>query len=365
MLLAIAFAHAPLFITSIDRGPVIANDVVTFFHLLFVNNHARPMFAFLFGYGMVQLLNRRGEWVPTRKLLRRRGWWLVVIGVVHTAILAPIDILAMYGIAAILVVGLLRRRDATLLWSAGATMLASTVMAGLAMWAALLQAPSVIAAGSVAAGTTGPLELFLNRLAIWPIMLPIGILLVVPGMLFGMWAARRRILDEPARHRRFLVKASVITTVISVVGALPVALMDIDVWAKPSGLPLFAVALAQPLTGYLGGIGMAGIIALISLKVSSGPLTTAVQALGQRSMSLYLFQSVVFVAVFYPYGFSLQDDLGLAGATAVAAATWLASLLLADLMRRRGYRGPGETLLRRLSSREPKPAEMVQTVGGQ
>ncbi|MQA88489.1 MAG: DUF418 domain-containing protein [Streptosporangiales bacterium] len=81
-------------------------------------------------------------------------------------------------------------------------------------------------------------------------------------------------------------------------------------------------------------------------------LTTAIHALGQRSMSLYLFQSIVFVVVFYPYGFGLQDDLGLAGATEVATATWLVSLLIADFMRRVGYRGPAEILLRRLAYRQ-------------
>jgi uncharacterized membrane protein YeiB len=60
---------------------------------------------------------------------------------------------------------------------------------------------------------------------------------------------------------------------------------------------------------------------------------------------------VVFVAVFFPYGLGLQDELGLAGATGVAAATWLVSLLIADVMRRAGHRGPAEILLRRLAYR--------------
>lgn len=76
-----------------------------------------------------------------------------------------------------------------------------------------------------------------------------------------------------------------------------------------------------------------------------------VEALGQRSMTFYLFQSVVFVLVFYPYGLGLQDDLGLAAATGVAALTWLGSLVLADVMRRVRHRGPAEILLRRLAYR--------------
>ncbi|MGP3917002.1 DUF418 domain-containing protein [Nonomuraea sp. 10N515B] len=187
----------------------------------------------------------------------------------------------------------------------------------------------------------GPGQLFAERLQAWPFGLVAGVILVVPGVIFGVWAAQRRLLDEPARHRRFLVNAAIVTTAVSVIGAVPVSLVQLGVWAEPSGAALWVAALAQPLTGYFGGIGMAAIIGLIAIPITRRPngLATAVQALGQRSMSLYLFQSLVFVGIFYPYGLDLQDDLGLAGATGVALATWLVSVVIAEVMRRSGYRG--------------------------
>ena len=97
MLLAIAFAHAPLFVLAVDHGPALANGVSLAFHDLFVHNHARPMFAFLFGYALVQTLDRRtargDDPADVRSMLRRRGLWLLVFGLVHL-LLAPIDILA-------------------------------------------------------------------------------------------------------------------------------------------------------------------------------------------------------------------------------------------------------------------------------
>ncbi|GAA3106830.1 hypothetical protein [Nonomuraea salmonea] len=66
MLLAIAFAHAPLFIDGTSKSPPLAGVITDVFHFLFVNNHARPLFAFLFGYSLVQLLDRR--------LARGAGW---------------------------------------------------------------------------------------------------------------------------------------------------------------------------------------------------------------------------------------------------------------------------------------------------
>ncbi|MDP4504012.1 DUF418 domain-containing protein [Nonomuraea sp. G32] len=358
MLLAIAFAHAPLFVVDVDRGSAVANEIAGFFHLLFVHNHARPMFAFLFGYALVQLLERQlrrgNDWVGVRKLQRRRGWWLVAIGFIHVAVLVPIDILAVYGMAGVLLAGMLRAKDSTLLWTAGISLLPATLVVGFAMWLAMSQNISPYAMGSIAADDRGIGEMFLARLQGWPYALALGVISVVPGVVAGMWAARRRILDEPARNRRFLVRTVAITTVLSVVGSVPAGLIQAGVWARPSGVAVWIVALAQPLTGYLGGIGMAAIIGLIAIAAvrRRGRLTTTIEALGQRSMSLYLFQSTVFIAVFHPYGLGLQDDLGLVGALGVAAATWLISLVIADVMRRIGHRGPAEILLRRLAYRQ-------------
>nr|WP_051065460.1 DUF418 domain-containing protein [Nocardiopsis potens] len=356
MLLAIACAHAPLFTAAAGRAPSAADDIALVAHQLFVGNHARPMFAFLFGYALVQMLDRRtgrgASWPEVRRLLRRRGWWLVAFGALHTA-LVPLDILAVYGITSVLLLGLLRARNRTLLWAAGIALVPATLSTGMGMWQALDQGVTVLESGSIAVTAAPPLP---DRLAVWPFSLVFGGASVAPPMIIGIWAARRRLLDEPGRHRAFLVRAAVLTTAVSVLGAVPAILIQLGAWADPSAAAVWAASLAQPLTGYFGGIGLAAIIALAAIGAARtrGPLTTAVEALGQRSMSLYLFQTVAFLAVFHPYGLGLRDDLGPAGAFGVAGAVWLVSLAAADLMRRAGRKGPAEVLLRRLAY--PAPA---------
>ncbi|MEV7007446.1 DUF418 domain-containing protein [Streptosporangium sp. NPDC051022] len=352
MLLAIALTHAPLFVTGTDPG-VVGGLLQT----VFVLNHARPLFAFLFGYALVQLLHRRrergGDWTSARKLLRRRGWWLIVLGLAHTALLAPVDILAAYGLCSVLLVGLLRRGDAVLLWTAGLVLIPCTVAVAVGMYEPMTRDTSLFAVLSAAAGDRTPWEMFVSRVTSLPARTGLCLLLVVPGTALGMWAARRRVLDDPAAHRPFLVRATIVTTALSVAGSLPAWLIESNLWPDPSGTAMIIAAGAQPLTGYFGGIGVAGLVALVALRADRrrGPLTTAVQALGRRSLTFYLFQSVVFVAVFYPYGLNLQDDLGFAGAVVVAVLTWAVSVAGADLMRRAGYRGPAEILLRRLAYR--------------
>lgn len=72
-------------------------------------------------------------------------------------------------------------------------------------------------------------------------------------------------------------------------------------------------------------------------------------ACGQRSLMCYLLQSVVFVTVLAAYGGGLGDRFGIVEIAALATVTWALTVLLAEGMSRRGYRGPAEVLLRRLT----------------
>jgi uncharacterized membrane protein YeiB len=126
----------------------------------------------------------------------------------------------------------------------------------------------------------------------------------------------------------------------------------------------------QTLTGYAGGMGYAAIAGLVAIRVASGSgsdggagidatrkrpgtVINALAACGQRSMTCYLLQSAVFVAVLAAYGGGLGNRLGLAEIAMLATATWALTVVLAQAMSRRGYRGPAEVLLRRLTYGAP------------
>lgn len=352
MLLLIAIAHAPLFVTDVERGPAAVNEALGVFHLIFVHNTARPLFAFLFGYALVQLTDRQlargNDWPGPRRLIRRRGWGLVALGLAHFLLLVPIDILAAYGLAGILIAGLLRAKDRTVLIVAAISLLPATAATAPAMFIPLSNGVSAYTTGSIAVGDRSWLQYLLDRLPGLPFGLAFGTVMVLPPMIFGIWAARRRMLDDPAAHRSTLARFAVIGTAVSAAGALPAILIETGAVAPSPELILVASVL-QPLTGYVGGVALAAILALIAIAVGRRPgkITTAVQALGQRSLTLYLLQSVIFLVVFA--GFGLQDRLGMTGATVVAVLTWLASLGVAELLRRAGRRGPAEYLLRRLT----------------
>jgi uncharacterized protein len=368
MLLLIALANADLYLHGRALGvrgyPIpdsIHDRLVVLLQMTFVDGRAYPMFAALFGYGIVQLLHRQTSSgvndVTVGRLVRRRGGWMILFGILHGLLLFSGDIIGAYGLLAVLLAGLvIRASDRKLLIMIGlwaVPTIAFGVLMNLPPPAGTeASLPSMTMADPVAAAGSRAVEWALGT-----VLAAFG--LVVPALLFGVWAGRWRLLDEPERHHRLLRRTAMFGVGLAAVGGLPLALMVASWWPEPSGSALAIAGAVHTATGYAGGVGYAAIAGLVAVRVGDragerkqrGPVVGALAACGQRSMTCYLLQSVVFVAVLPAYGGGLGDRLGLTATAALAIATWLLTVLLADGMSRRNYRGPAEVLLRRLTYR--------------
>jgi uncharacterized membrane protein YeiB len=377
MLLLIALANAPLYLYGSGtfgdgvwvRGHPVVDQVVLLLQTIFVRGRAYPMFALLFGYGIVQLLRRHTsngvDELVVRRLVRRRGWWMVLIGLCHALLLFSGDIIGAYGLLAVLLAEvLIRARDRTLLIMAAAWTIPIVLFRTLDSRLTFLSAK--------ASSTPDPVTAAGIRVLEWVHGSVIGaVFSLVPTLLLGVWAARRRLLDEPQRHRNFLLRVAAFGVGVAAVGGLPWALVRASWWEPPSEAVAMLAGVVQTLTGYAGGMGYAAITGLVAIRVGRGsggsagiggvrerpgPVINALAACGQRSMTCYLLQSVVFVAVLAAYGGGLGNRLGLAEIAMLAIVTWTLTVLLAQVMSRRGYRGPAEVLLRRLTYGAPVTA---------
>jgi uncharacterized membrane protein YeiB len=331
--------------------------IVSVLDVALVDARAYPMFAGLFAYGVVQVFRRHtaagASESQVRMLLRRRSRWLIVFGFVHAVLLFPGDILGLYGVVGFILVALTRVSDRRLLVAAVAWLGVVAVVQGAAYMMPSDGGRSFFWSFEMA----DPIDALLLRPLEW-LMTPIGIIGVGSAVLVGTWAARREILTDPSAHRRLLVRTAAIGLTAAVVGGLPVALAVGGVWQPTSPLVLWAASALHAVTGIAGGLGYAAVIALVAIRIGDrrGRVVEALVACGQRSLSCYLFQSVVFVALLMPYTLGLGATLGTAGVAVVALGTWLVSVLLADLSRRAGRRGPAEAVLRRLTYRTGKIA---------
>lgn len=362
MLALIALANSVLYLHGRPYGTRqhiveehLLDRIVSVLDVTLVDARAYPMFAGLFAYGVVQILQRHtAAGVPearVRTLLRRRSRWLIVFGLVHAILLFPGDILGLYGVVGFILVGLTRVPDRKLLAAAAVWLVVVAVVQG----AAYIMPSNGERAIFWSFETADPVKALLLRPVEW-LMTPIGILGVGSAVLVGTWAARRGILTNPSQHRPLLVRTAVIGLATAVVGGLPVGLAVGRFW-EPTSLPVvWATSGLHAVTGIAGGLGYAAVIGLVAIRIGDRPgrVVQALVACGQRSLSCYLFQSVVFVALLMPYTLGLGARLGTGGAAVVALGTWLLSVVLADLSRRAGWRGPAEVVLRRLTYRTGK-----------
>ncbi|MEO3802230.1 DUF418 domain-containing protein [Nonomuraea sp. B1E8] len=358
MLLLIAVAHAHMYLSghatgfrgyTLDGGAL--DRVVAGVQILLVDGRALPMFAALFGYGLVQLADRRlsagQSWPEVRRVLRRRSLWLLAFGFCHALLLFFGDILGAYGLVGLVLVGFLRRSDRALFWAAGVAAVLHVVV--LALFGLLTVTAEK---GDTPAAMADPLQAALTRIIGWTGMTPTYFAVsVVPAFLLGIWAARRRLLDEPALHRALLSRVAAVGTLIAVAGAVPLTLVDTQLWSPTDAVAISAYAL-HSVTGIAGGLAYAALVGLVAAqgrRRSTGTVTRALAACGQWSLTCYLLQSVVFVAIFTPYLGGLATHVGDAAASGIAVLTWLGTVVLAAALSRTGRRGPAETALRRLT----------------
>ena len=398
MLLLIAIANTTYYLwgsemnpgTSHPRDGSAADKMADFLTITLVDMRTYPMFAFLFGYGMMQLYHRQvSSGTPdatARSLLQKRNGLLIAFGFVHGALLWMGDVLGAYGLAGLLMVAFFFRvRDRTLIvwtWVLGAPaalfMVLSAVVAG---FVAQLPAddPTVrqmaadfLPSDSESVSTTSYLASIGWRLAYWTFgTVGQGVLtLVVPVMLLlAFWAGRRRILENPGEHLTLLRRVAVVGITIGWLGPLPAALDHVGA----IGVPDHAAWVFMPvqiLTGFFGGLGYVALFGLIGHRVAQrrtgtpsgnlfltdGPFAGAVQAVGKRSLTSYLLQSVLCAPILAAWGFGLGQHLSSWSMLLFAVLVWVLTVAFAVWQERTGRRGPAEVLLRRLVYGRPMQA---------
>ncbi|MBK0417960.1 DUF418 domain-containing protein [Leucobacter sp. CSA1] len=386
MLLLIAVANVSVYLWGHDT-PLYTNHpvdgdgidlVLSVIGILFVDARIYPLFAFLFGYGMVQFaMSRHVRGVrpeAVRSMLWRRHWWLLAFGFAHAALLFAGDILGAYGLAGLVL-------TAALFWrSDRAVRITAWILLGLFSVAVLLslaaaaavglllppEAQALIAGAGTGDGAGGFGDLsnadllngipgygwaLLVRIGLWLVATPATVLaLLVPAcILLGWLAARHRWLEVPGSRIR-LGAVAAWGLAIGTLGAAPPALIHLGVLPALEPVAWGLMPLDQ-LAGVAGGVGYAALFGALGVRLRgrSPAGVRAIAAVGRRSLSCYLLQSVVFAPLLAAWGFGLGSRIGTAAAFAIALAVWLLSVALAVMLERRGARGPAEALLRRLT----------------
>ena len=391
MLLLIALANTPFWVATTRSS--VPNDAVDsawlWVRTLLVDHRALPLFAMLFGFGLATMINRRiasGTWaylaslpgvdagreptpqeeawareqatVDARRLVRRRGAWMILFGFVH-AMLFSGDIIGTYGLAAVVFAGWVAHKH----WKRAAVACGIITANGVvtmynisSFMASQGTTPAADAPQEAAAGAVTPLSYVIDGVHSWAGTTVMTVLasLVVPAMFLGVRLADTDLIAHPERHRRLLAVVGVGGLGFGAVGGIGTAV-------AATGGPV--VAWTGPLhevTGLAGACGWLALLALYAGGPREGGDLTGLRRLasnvGRRSMTAYLTQSFLFATVFLalPALTGIRLHLGEARVAGIAVAVWLVTVVLCTVLERGGHAGPFETLLRTAVARSER-----------
>jgi uncharacterized protein len=194
----VAFAGQP----GMDPTPHGLDRVINFFRLVAVDARAYPVFAVMFGYGLVQLYRRQteasgGTPLTARRILVRRNAWLVVFGLAHATFLHFGDFLGAYGIVGLACAYFLLPRPpkfhriVLVLWGIQSVSMAFIAFGALAGFhsghAPFENSPNASLAADSFFSAMG------HRLVEWPVH-TLTVLPFIVVVWLGIWAAQHRIL---------------------------------------------------------------------------------------------------------------------------------------------------------------------------
>ena len=278
------------------------------------------------------------------------------MGAVHMVLLFWGDIMFFYGVAGIVIAFLLRKRDSTLMLIAYILFALCALGGVVAFISGAMDPLGVVATEGIGTIESYP-DLLLSQLITLgsqALATPIILLMYLPVMLVGFVWARQGVLADVPSHRptllRWVAIAAAITVVIGTLWSLSTLGVIEQRWAN-------AADNANSFIGVFTGPGILAGLALllqpVQERLSAGAPLPAVlwpfAALGKRSMSGYIGQSILFFFLVHPFTLNFGHELGAFGQAALAFAVWLATLIGACVLEVFDRRGPFEAVHRRLS----------------
>lgn len=319
-----------------------------------------PIFAFMFGFGMIKL----SESLQSRELrpkchLARRFLMLFVIGMLHMTFLWEGDILMFYGVLGFFLLMFLNRKPRTLLiWAV--LLLAGSGLFGLLAFNPLdplahtpsthmenyiLQSKDVYGSGSYAEirnfmNNADPFGGDFDETLALLILVSVPLLLV-PMFLLGMRAARVGTFDDPeAMRHTYLRRAVILIPVSLLLKAYGVLAPQLSVGGWPG------MGIGGALGGTLLALGYIYAFAWLYVGRSHARLISRFEAVGRLSLTNYLMQSVICTMIFYGYGLGLFGRAGVFIGAVIALAVYGFQLWFSPLYLKKFSNGPFEHVLR-------------------
>lgn len=333
MLFLIILAHIPLYLYMIEPGVITKvagstplDHFLNFLMEIIVDNRARPLFAILFGYGLVMIYRKQRERKgaeEANRIVKRRCWYLILFGAILAGVAGVQDILMTYGIAGLILVSSLKKDNTKI----KKYVLISTIICLIyipLLWGGIIFGNQSYGLPTELTGQETYLNTLLEGLIAIP-LIPLFIHIffpVIPSVLMGIWLGNVNVLIKPRDHIKLLKQLTIGGLTISLVGAIPLVLIN-DVWF-PSFFSAGVSYGIHNLTGLAGGVGYAALFGLLGVSIKNhGVIVKAITAMGKRSLTFFVIHEVLIVILLSPIAFNLGAVLTVTTSVLFGTMMWI------------------------------------------
>ncbi len=332
---------------------------------IIIQGSVYPLFAMLFGYGLMmqyeKIQERGGSFT---NLALRRLFVLLGFGIIHAFFIWSGDILITYAISGLMLMWILRLSVKWLVGLAlGFYFIPNFFMAWLS-YLAIQYSPNAaviysgvqqIEASIVAFGSGSWMDIFAQRAADWnyangPAIIPFILMTILPYMMIGAAASKAKLIQRTAQIKTFwFVLIGLTLSIGTYIKFLP--------YIQPPSY--FTMYVQDVFGGPLQAVAYAGIIALLCQLSLFRKIFSPVAKAGRMSMTIYLTQSIVATTIFYSVGFGLYGKVDVMTGTWMAIGIFIIQLIFAELWLTKFKQGPVEMLWKRLTYGNEKRTELV------
>ncbi|MBP2241123.1 uncharacterized protein J2Z40_001685 [Cytobacillus eiseniae] len=345
--------HSPfMYIDPLEYWSGAVDQSIYTFLDLFVQASFYPLFALLFGYGLMIMRERSLlKGYSFGQIATRRLSLLLFIGMIHAFLIWHGDILITYALMGFLFLLFMRLNGKNLIIIGIVLYVIPNLLMVLLVFASLfivsgdalsLTDPAQVEASFQAYQNGSFTEITVQRFKDWYFANNLGtffvmIISILPLFLIGGGVAKLKWLEEPKKHQRKLI---IIASTALIIGLL---LKLLPMFTAHN----FATNYVQDaFGGPLLAIGYGLVIALIIENETMKKLLYPLSFVGKLSLSNYLLQSIVATFIFYQYGLGLYGKVSLATGTVIVLIIYIMQLLISRYWVKHFYYGPVEWVWR-------------------
>lgn len=322
---------------------------------IFVQGSFYPIFAIMFGYGLVIMQRRsaiRGMSFWTISI--RRLLVLLVFGLIHAFLIWHGDILITYALMGLILLIFLRLSGPVLMGLGWALyLLPQLLFSGLFVLMALSNEVSLSDFTDIAGLQQAELvyssgtfmEITMQRIEDWKANNLSGgfiiyFFLILPMMMIGAGAAKMKWLENAhLQWKKWLIIFLI---------ALPIGLA-VKYVPFLAGVSISFQYIQDSIGGPILGIAYIAGIVLIMNSTKTANLLRPLASAGRMSITIYITQTLIGTLIFYHYGLGLYGKVSMMTGTWLAIAIYVVQVILADLWLNRFNQGPIEKLWRLLT----------------